>query len=439
MRRPAGLLRTSPDFRRLWVGESVSQFGTQISYLALPLVAVKILHATTFEVGLLTAASFAAFLLIGLPAGAWVDRMRRRPVLVVADVGRALAMGSVPVAAAVGHLTMAQLYAVALVAGVLTVFFDVAYQSYLPALVGTDQLVAGNALLETSRSAAQVAGPGAGGALVQLLTAPYAIVVDAVSFMVSAVSVTAIRTVETPVERPAAGPSLRREIGEGLRFVMRHPILRMMAGSVATFNFFSAMLDAVIVVFLARDLGLSAGVIGLLFTSGAVGSLIGALVSKPVAARVGSARSIWLVPALTYPFWLLIPLASPGLGLVPFCVGSLVTAAGTVVFNVNAVTFRQTICPPRLLGRMTASMRFVVWGVLPIGGAFGGWLGALAGTRTTLWVSGIGILASAPWLMLSPLRGLRDLPAAPEPAEPVEAAPVPSAVQPSPVHPAAVE
>jgi MFS family permease len=423
MTRQRSLLRTSRDFRLLWSGETISQFGTQVSYLALPLVAVKVLHASTFAVGLLTTAMFAAFLLIGLPAGAWVDRMRRRPVLVAADVGRALAMGSVPVAALLGHLTMAQLYAVAFVAGILTVFFDVAYQSYLPALVGREELVAGNALLETSRSAAQVAGPGAGGALVQLLTAPYAIVLDAVSFLFSAASITGIGAIEPPVEKPEGGPSLRREIGEGLRFVFGHPILRALAGSVATFNLFSASFDAIVIVFLARDLRLSAGVIGVLFTIGSVGSLLGALLTRRVSDWLGSARSIWLVSVATYPFWLLLPLTDRGPRLALFAFGSLVAFAGTVVFNVNAVAFRQTICPPRLLGRMNASMRFVVWGTLPLGGLLGGWLGSLIGTRGTMWVTGVGIVLSAPWLVLSPLRRMRDLPTGPEPdpAQPVPA------------------
>jgi MFS family permease len=427
MPRRRGLLRTSREFRLLWSGQTVSQFGTQVSYLALPLVAVKVLHASTFEVGLLTTAAFAAFLLIGLPAGAWVDRMRRRPVLVAADAGRALLMGSIPVAAALGHLTMAQLYIVALLAGVLTVFFDVAYQSYLPALVGRDELVAGNALLETSRSAAQVAGPGAGGALVQALTAPYAIVLDAVSFLLSALSITRIRAVEPPVEPPASAPSLRREIGEGLRLVFGHPILRGLAGSVATANFFTAASDAVIIVFLARDLALSAGVIGVVFTLSAVGSLIGALVTRWVSDRIGTARSIWLVPVLTYPFWLLLPLANRSFGLVLFCIGCIVSFGGVVIFNVNAVAFRQTICPPRLLGRMNASMRFVVWGTMPIGGAFGGWLGSLIGTRATMWACGIGLVLSVPFLVLSPLRGMRDLPSGPEAAD----AHQPAAVEPA--------
>jgi MFS family permease len=410
--RAPGLLRRHHDFRLLWTGQTVSQFGSQVTLLALPLVAIRQLHASTFAVGLLTTAEFAGFPLVGLPAGAWVDRMHRRPVLVAADVGRALALASVPVAAMLDVLTMAQLYAVALVMGVLTVFFDVAYLSYLPALVGRDDLVDGNARLEMSRSTAQVAGPGLGGGLVQVMTAPYAVLVDAVSFVVSALSVGAIRGREGPLERPPGGPRLRQEIGEGLRYVLGHPILRSLAVSVATFNLFSATFDAVCVVFLARTLHLSAGVIGLLFTVSALGSLTGAVLTGPISRRLGSARTIWVAPLLTYPWFLLVPLTTRGVGLLLFVVGTVVAFAGTVVFNVGAVSFRQAICPPRLLGRMTASMRFLSWGTPPLGGLLGGWLGGRYGVRSALWVSSVGVLLSVPWLVWSPLRGMRDLPAA---------------------------
>jgi predicted MFS family arabinose efflux permease len=399
----------------------VSQLGTQVTLLALPLTAVRLLHASTFEVGLLTTAAWSPWLLVGLPAGAWVDRVRRRPVLVVTDLGRAAALLSVPAAALAGVLTMAQLYAVALVHGALAVFFEVAYQSYVPALVGRDDLVEGNARLETSRSIAQVAGPGVGGSLVQLLTAPYAVLLDAASFVASAFSITAIRTTEPPARVPEQRPSLRREVGEGLKFVFGQPILRSIAGSVATFNLFTSTFNSVVVVFLARELRLSAAAIGALVTIASVGGLIGATMAPAVTRKLGSARAIWLVPLLTYPAWLLVPLTNRGVGLLPFCVGTVVAFAGTVVFNVNAVSFRQAICPPHLLGRMNASMRFVVWGTLPLGGVLGGWLGTRYGVRTALWVASVGTSLSVPWLVLSPLRKMRDLPTEPVLREPAAA------------------
>src|SRR4051812_16884853 len=282
-RRPG--LWQHADFRRLWIGETVSHFGTAISQLALPLVAILTLHASTFQVGLLTAVEMSAFLVVGLPAGAWVDRMRFRVVLIVNDVVRALALASIPLAAALDGLTIGQLYAVGMVTSVSTVFFDVAYQSYLPELVSRDELVDGNAKLQASESVSQVAGPAVGGLVVQALTAPYAVAVDAVSFLWSAGWIGAIRT-RAAKRPPAEGRHLGREIAEGLAFVVRHPILRAIAVCTATWNFFAAIGMAVFYVLLARTLHLSPGVIGAIDAVSAVGGLLGSLVAARFAARV---------------------------------------------------------------------------------------------------------------------------------------------------------
>ena len=246
------------DFRRLWIGDSISQVGTMVTMLAMPLLAVKVLHATPFQVGLLTTFEFLAFLVIGLPAGAWVDRMRRRNVMIAADLGRAVILGSVPVAAALGVLTIWQLYAVVLLNGACTVFFDVSYQSYLPFLVGRQRLVEGNAKLQGTQSVAQVAGPGVGGLLVQLLGAPYAIATDAASYLWSAAWVGAIRGREPKPER-VPGSNLVQEIREGVGFIVGHRILRSIAGCTATSNLWSSAAYPVLVVLLARTLDLSAG------------------------------------------------------------------------------------------------------------------------------------------------------------------------------------
>ncbi|HSV67434.1 MAG TPA: MFS transporter [Mycobacteriales bacterium] len=284
---PSSLLRHR-DFRLLWAGDTISQLGTQVTVLALPLLAITTLHATPFEVGLLTTFEFLAFLLVGLPAGAWVDRMRRRQVMVAADLGRAVLLGSLPLAAWFGVLGLPQLYVVALGTGLLTVFFDVAYQSYLPHLVGRERLVEGNATLQASQSVSQVAGPTAGGLLVQALTAPYAVLVDAVSFLWSAGCVGLIRAREP---RPERSPDrhLGREVAAGVRFVFGHRILRAISGCTATFNFFTSLSGAMLLVLLARDLGLSAGLIGLVFSVASVGGLVGALVASRWQA--GSARA----------------------------------------------------------------------------------------------------------------------------------------------------
>ncbi len=265
--------------------------------LAIPLVAIEVLHATTLQVGLLSAAEFAPFLIVGLIAGALVDRMRRRRVLIAGDLGRAVALGSIPLAHAFGVLSLAQLFAVVMVSGVLTVFFDVAYQSYLPALVERDQLADGNSKLELSRSGAQIAGPGIAGLLIHAVGGALAIFLDALSYVASALAVTSIRRRE-PVAAPATidqpRPKLRSEIHEGLRYVLGHPYLRWMAACTALSNLFSSLIGAVLLVFAVRQLGLSAGAIGLVFTLGNVGFFIGAALANRITARLGVGRAIWM-------------------------------------------------------------------------------------------------------------------------------------------------
>ena len=397
------------DFRRLWAGETVSELGTQVSVVAIPLVAVRSLHASAFQVGTLTALSTAAFLLIGLPAGAWVDRLTRRRVMIVADVGRLVAFGSIPLAYAIGHLGLVHLYVVAFLAGVLTVFFDVAYQSYLPFLVGTEHLVEGNAKLAGSAQAAQVAGPSLAGGLVQAIGGPLAVALDAASFGASALGVGLARAREQPVARPA-GVSLRSDVGEGLRFVFGHPILRAIAATTATSNLFSSMVVAVQVVFLVRTLHLAPAAIGLIFATGGVGGVVGALTSHVIAARIGGVRATFAGIAATAG-GLLMPAATRGTGALLFAVGYFWLGFGSVLYNVNQVSFRQRLCPPRLLGRMNATMRFVVWGVMPVGALLGGGLASAVGLRQTLWVATIGGTLAITWLIASPLRQLRDYPA----------------------------
>jgi MFS family permease len=360
-------------------------------------------------VGVLVAMLTVPFLLVGLPAGAWVDRLRRRPLMIVCDVGRAVVLGALPLAAALDALSLPLLYVVAFVAGVFTVFFDVSYQSYLPALVGREHLVEGNAKLQMSQSVSQIAGPTVGGFLVQALTAPYAVLADAVSFLVSGSALAGIRTVEPPVAR-APDRHLRREIAEGLRFVLGHPILRMISGCTGTYNFFTSALGAVMVVFLVRDLGTSAGAVGLIFSVGSIGGLLGAVVAGWAARTLGSARAIWVSVTVTTPFTFLLPLTFSGDGLALFAIGWFALGLGAVVYNVNQVAYRQALCPPRLLGRMNATMRFLVWGTMPLGGITGGALGATLGNRAAMWVIAAGLNLAVVWLLFSPLRTARDLP-----------------------------
>jgi MFS family permease len=397
------------DFRRLWIGETVSQFGTMVSQLALPLVAILVVHATTLEVGLLEAFQTALFLLVGLPAGAWVERMRFRSVLIVNDVIRAVALASIPLAKLLGVLTIGQMFGVALITGVGTVFFDVAYQSYLPQLVGREQLVAGNSRLQASESVSQIAGPSAAGLLIQALTAPYAVLVDALSFLWSAGWVTAI---QARPPRPERKPDrhLGREIREGLRFVLGSPLLRAIAMCTGSSNLFSGITNAVFYVLLARELHIAPGIIGLLTSFAAVGGLVGALGATRFAARFGQGPAIWISMVASAPFGFVAPFVQRDWTLGLLAVAEIGFGIGVVLYNITQVSFRQGLCPPDLLGRMNATMRFLVWGTLPLGGVIGGALGTLIGVRATLLVAAIGGgLAFLP-VFLSPLRRMRELP-----------------------------
>ncbi|MCY0950509.1 MFS transporter [Streptomyces sp. H27-S2] len=399
------------DFRLLLAGAATGQLGAQVTLVALPLVAVLELDAPAFQVGLLTAAETAAFLLVGLPAGALTDRMRKRPLMIRADLVRAVAMASIPAAALADALTMAQLYVVALVTGVATVFFDVAHQSYLPQIVPREQLVAGNGALETVRSSAQVTGPGVGGGLVQLVGAHFAVIVDAVGYLLSALFLSRIKQAEGTPAPVAAGGSLRKEIGEGVRFVFGHPLLRVIAVTTGLANFSTAVLMATQTVHLVRVVGLEAGGLGLVLSASAVGGLLGAVCAGRLAARLGQARVILLSVLVTGPFALLWPLSGHGVtGAVVFAAGSGVVSFGAVVYNVAQVSFRQGLCPPRLLGRMNATLRFLMWGTLPLGALLGGALAQSYGSRTALAWCAVGILAVPLPLLLSPLRRMRDLP-----------------------------
>jgi MFS family permease len=408
VRRRGGLWHHM-DFRRLWIGESVSQLGTMVSGIALPLVAILVVHATTFQVGVLTTLEMLAFLVVGLPAGAWVDRMRFRSVLIVNDIVRAVALGSIPLAQLLGMLGIGQLYVVALVTGISTVFFDVAYQSYLPALVDQDALVEGNSKLQASESVSQIAGPGLAGVLIQVFTAPYAVLIDAVSFLWSAAWVTAIHSRPSKPERKP-DRHLGREIGEGLRFVLGNRMLRSIAMCTGSSNLFSSMTAAVIFILLARQLDLSPGVIGLLTSLSAIGGLIGSVVASRFAKAVGQGPAIWLSALACAPGAFVAPFLHRDWTLGLYAVGTLFMWAAVVVYNITQVSFRQGLCPPRLLGRMNATMRFLVWGTMPLGAFAGGILGSTVGVRTTLLISATGAAFAFVPVYFSPLRTMRELP-----------------------------
>jgi MFS family permease len=390
------------DFRRLWVADAISQLGTRMTFLAAPLLAVLYLHASTFEVALVRTCETLGWLLFGLLAGAWVDRLRCRPVLLTTDFGRAALMFSIPVAALLGALTLWQLYVVMFLVGILTVFFEVAHQTYLPRLLPADQLVPANAKLAANASVAALAGASAGGYLVQLLTAPFVFVIDALSFVWSALWVRSIRHREPPVEK-APDRRLGREVAEGVRYVWRQPVLRPIALSTATTVLGQSGGMAVSTVFLVRDIGLSAGVIGVLGTVGLLGALLSSGLARRMVAWLGQARALVYSVALLGLAFLAQAFTTPGWGLVWWVVSGFVASFCVILSNVVQATIRQTVCPPELLGRVSAIMELMVWGVMPVSTVLGGVIGASYGTRAALLVfGGVSVLAVG-WLLASPL------------------------------------
>jgi MFS family permease len=406
--RPRGALWRNRDFLWLWGAQSVSQLGSQITALALPLVAILVLDASAFEVAALGVVEWLPFFVFSLPAGAWIDRVSRRPILIAADWGRALALASVPLAYLVDVLTLGQLFVVGFLTGTLTMFFDLSYQSYLPSLVEREELGEGNSKLEVSRSGAQVAGPGLAGALVTALTAPYAILVDAVSFVASALFLSRIRRPERePVREHGARPRLRAEIREGLRFVVRHPLLRPILIFVALSNVFTNMLFAIFLVYAVRELGLSAQTIGLIFSLGNIGSVLGALTATRIARTFGIGRGLIATATAGSFGLLLIPLALGGLVFPLLVVANLLWGFYVLNYYVSAISLIQAITPDRLLGRTNASRRFVVQGVIPLGALAGGALGTTIGLRPTIAIGAVGAVMSLLPLFFSPLAKIR--------------------------------
>jgi MFS family permease len=413
---PSRSLLRHPDFLKLWTAETVSVFGSAITQLALPLIAATVLQVGAFEFGLLTTIEFLPFIFLSLPAGVWVDRLRRRPILIAGDLGRAVAIASIPVAFALNGLTIWQLYVVGLVNGCLTVFFDVAYQSYLPSVVERDQLVEGNSKLEITRSASQILGPGMAGILIGILRAPYAMLLDALSFLFSAIVVFFIRRPEPPVAGHDTAlhgprPSMRAEIVTGLRYVTGHAWLRSIAASTGTSNFFGNVYGAILVLYLVRDRGLGPEAIGFAFSVGSIGVLAGALTTSRVTRRVGVGR---MLVAMSVGYSVSgLPVAFAPDALIWWAVaasGFLAGYCGTG-WNINQVSLRQAITPPRMQGRMNATMRFIVWGTMPIGSILGGTLGSVIGLHATIVIGAVGGVVAFVPVTLSSVRRIVTMPA----------------------------
>jgi MFS family permease len=420
---PTGALWRHGDFMKLWIGQSISEFGTAVSQLALPLVAVLVLKASAFEVAALGTVQFLPFILFTLPAGVWVDRLSRRLVLIVGDAGRALLLASIPLVYLIHALTLAQLYCVAFAVGVLTVFFDVAYQSYLPALVDRQYLVEGNSKLQVTVSGAQIAGPGLAGVLIKAIGAPYAIVADAISFVVSGWFTLAIGKRETlPARADSSKPRLRTELWAGLRYVLGHRYLLPQAIATGTSNFFSNVVYSIFVVYAVRSLHLSAALIGVAFMGGGIGWLVGSLSASRLGRALGVGRATIFSMGFGGPSALLIPLAPHSFPL-PFLIAAGIGGGfGAVVYNIQQVSLRQAITPERMQGRMNAVMRFLVWGTIPLGSLTGGALATTVGLRETLFIGAFGAFTPILPIVLSQIRTLVTFPEPEEPPSALEAA-----------------
>jgi len=408
-RRRGGLWRQR-DFSLFWAGESISQAGNSVTIVVMPLVAIQTLHASTFTVTVLNAAIWLPWLIIGVPAGAWVDRLPPRPVMLTCDAISMAAYASVPVASWLGVLTVAQLIAVTLIAGAASVFFRSAYQVLLPGIVGRADLAEGNAKLMGSREVAQIAGPGLGGALAQLAGPAVGLLADAMSFAVSFACLTAIRRPRDRRPPAARTSSLIQEARHGLRFLWRDPYLRVMASFSALANLALTGVDALIIVFLVRTIGLSAGAAGLVVAAFGIGGVAGALVARPLGRRFGTARALVIADAGGLPFALLLPLTHAGPGLAFAVIANMLVACGVVVSNVIAASFRQAYIPSRLLGRVSSVTMTVAFAAMPAGAVLAGLLATTVGIRTALWILTALISASGLLYLLTPIRRLRDLP-----------------------------
>ena len=409
MQRPSGGLWHDADFIKLWAGETVSLLGSQVTLLAIPLLAAVTLEATPLQMGTLGTLQFIPWLLFGLFAGAWADRVRRRPVMIGADLGRAILLAVIPIASLTGVIRMELLYLVGFLVGILNVIFEVAYSAYLPTLISLDRLVEANSKLQASASVAEIAGPGIGGGLVQLITAPLAIAIDAISFAASELSLAWIRAPEPDLDADERARSILPEVGQGLKLVFANPILRAFSLTSACANFCIDMHLAVFVLYATRILNVSPLLLGGMYAVASLGGLVGSLMAGRLVDRLGLGRAIVGGHTLVIAALMLIPLSGRQVEIaIPLIVlAQALWGFGAVVYVVNSVSLRQTITPNAYQGRVAASLRFVSWGVSPLGFLAGGVMGEYFGLRPTLLVAGVTSILSLAFLLLSPVWGIR--------------------------------
>ncbi|MDN5658002.1 MFS transporter [Brevibacterium sandarakinum] len=397
------------DFMKLWAGDTVSVFGSQLVFFALPLIAVSLLDANAFQMGLLATLESAAFLIISLPAGAWIDRLPKKIVIVSGDIVRAAILLTIPLAWALGALSMFQLYLVAAGVGIVTVFFDIANQSYLPEIVDGGSIGDGNGKLQASQQTAGVVGPTLASGLVAAIGAPLTVGLTSVCMSLSSLFVSRIRHREAPPE-PATRTGFISEIREGLGFVLGHNLLRRITACTGLTNFAASGIFALLVLFVLTTLELSQVQLGIIMSASAIGGILGALSAASVQTRLGEGTSISVSAMLGGLSFFGMPLATVLPAFPTMLVASLVTGWAVVVYNIAQVSFRQRLCPKPLLGRMNASIRFLVWGPMPLGSLLAGILGDRLGVSTTMWILAACSLAASIPVLVSPLLRMRTLP-----------------------------
>jgi MFS family permease len=405
----SGSLWHNADFMKFWTGQTVSLFGSQITELALPLTAVLVLKATTFQLGLLSALGFAPFLILSLFAGVWVDRRQRRPILIRTNLASGVLVGSIPVAAAFNILSIEYLYVVAFFTGVSSVFFQVAYLSYVPSLLERDQLIEGNSKLGVSNSLADLAGPGVAGILIQVLTGPFAIIFDAISFLFAAGSLSMIRKPEPAFAPTGTTRRLWKEIGQGLRLLLSNPILRSITACTCTNNFFSSVTRTLFVLYVVKTLNIEPSLLGIILTVGSIGPFLSVLFITRITSYFGLGPTIVWFRVGGDLASLLIPLAGgpPILTILILVLSQFGAGFAAPLYSVNAISIRQAIASVEWQGRINATSRFITWGAIPLGALVGGELGQLLGLRLTLWLAALGLVFSFLWVYFSPVIKLK--------------------------------
>lgn len=406
------------NFALLWSGQTVSQVGSMVTTVALPVAAVAWLHGTTLDVGIIGALQFLPALILALVVGAWVDRRNKRPLLIAANIGQACAIGSIPIAAAGDWLTMYQLYVVAPIIGVLSLVSQLSSSSYIRTLVPKESLAGANSRLQASGSAARVVGPGIGGVLISAFGAPFALVADAVSFLVSAGTVGAIRAEEPPESRATRDKSYWSSITAGLALAYRDTQLRSLILCAAVVNFCLTAIGTVEIPYLLNEMEVSSTGVGVIVAVGSVGGIIGAALTTWLSKRLGDGWTIWFTLALLGPFGLLLPLAWYGTGIALFVVGLFFLEFGITISTVLVITFQQAYCPHDMLARVSASFRVLLMATIPLGALLGGIAGSQLGNRNALWIFALVNFIPALWRSLTSAGRRRHLPTEPELSKP---------------------